>query len=91
MTESFKSLAEFKAIAMAATPTGTCNNPWPPRDHNTWRANQTFCDAMDAKTALALIAVAEAARHVVRSNGFDAALPDKMNALRAALDQLEGK
>jgi hypothetical protein len=96
--QAMKRLTELKAISMAATPDGTCNL-WHPRDHNNWKANQAFCDAMDAKTALALIAVAEAAMKWGDTDVDDKVgmltseltLSNAIIDLRAALDQLEGK
>lgn len=44
-----------------------------------------LADAMPSSVVLALIEVAEKARAVAFSNGFDAAFPDKMEALRCAV------
>ena len=52
-------------------------------------ANAEHIAAFDPPTALAMLAVCKAARGVALSNGFDAALPDKQEALRAAVKALE--
>lgn len=46
-----------------------------------------FQDACSPEVILRLVAIARAAKHVAFSNGFDAALPDKIAALRAALGE----
>ena len=46
---------------------------------------------LSPSTALALIEAVQKAKAVAYSNGFDAALPDKMDALREALKPFKGK
>jgi hypothetical protein len=53
------------------------------------RANAAYIAAMNPDTAKKLIAVALAAKYVAYSNGFDAALPEKKEALLAALEELK--
>lgn len=53
------------------------------------RANAAYIAAMSPDTAKKLIAVALAAKYVAYSNGFDAALPDKLASLRTALEGLK--
>jgi hypothetical protein len=52
-------------------------------------ANASYIAAASPEVLLRLIAVAEAAKYVAYSNGFDAAYPDKLEALRSALQELE--
>lgn len=55
---------------------------------------RAYIAAMSPDFALALIEVCRAAKAVGYSNGFDAAYPDKLAALReslAALEAMEGK
>jgi hypothetical protein len=51
--------------------------------------NAAYIAAASPEVLLRLIAVAEAAKYVAYSNGFDAAYPDKLEALRSALKELE--
>ena len=53
------------------------------------RKDALYIAAMSPDVALKLIAVAQAAKRVAFSNGFDAALPDKQLALRNAIAALE--
>lgn len=55
-----------------------------------WSAWQGAWDYREAERKK-LLAVVKAAKYVALSNGFDAALPGKMNALRAALQDLGGE
>jgi hypothetical protein len=54
-------------------------------------SNALHIATFSPERVLALLAVAREAKYVAYSNGFDAALPDKKESLRAALEQLEGK
>jgi hypothetical protein len=53
------------------------------------RKARRFIAAASPEVVLRLIAVAEAAKYVAYSNGFDAAYQDKLEALRSALQELE--
>ncbi len=58
------------------------NGKSPSRD----KATADLIAACSPGVVLALIAAVEAAKAVAYSNGFDAAYPDKLSALRAALE-----
>lgn len=66
---------------------GHANNLRDPDDiHRELTANAAFITACSPSVILRLVEIAKAAKPVAYSNGFDAALPDKIAALRSALD-----
>lgn len=81
-------LQELKLIAEAATSGRGQSQYTHPRDDNNWKANELFVRNFDKPTALALIAVAEAAQAAYdfeSGNGFIA----RLNPLREALANLK--
>lgn len=52
-------------------------------------ATASYISSLSPDVVLWLIAIARAAAYVAKSNGFDAAYPDKMDALRQSLEGVE--
>lgn len=89
MTDARPTPMELRAaVALCKQQADVCNVN---RD-DLWKlhSDDFLKDAREVLAAIGAPELLQAAKHVAFSNGFDAALPDKMEALRAAIAKAGG-